>query len=262
MKKLILFLTFLLFCVTGVYADTLSITRKTTLTAISSSGFNTNFDQIEAVVNGHIDADNLEDDAVTAVKLNPDVARSGYGLVQHTDGSLFVDVSDTNPGLELSDGGIRVKADDSTIERASGGIQLKDGGITAAKVGAGALSSAWPVGAVFISTVSTNPSTLLGFGTWEAFGAGRMLVGINASDTDFDTVLETGGAKTHTLTSNEMPSHTHTVSGSSPNSGGTSTLQGAPAGSDVSVTTGSTGGGAAHSILNPYVIVYMWLRTA
>jgi len=67
----------------------------------------------------------------------------------------------------------------------------------------------FPVGFVFISVVSTSPATLLGYGTWSAFGAGRVLVGLDAGQTEFDTVEETGGAKTHTLTSGEMPAHTH-----------------------------------------------------
>ena len=70
-------------------------------------------------------------------------------------------------------------------------------------------SDAFPVGAVFIAVVSTNPATLLGYGTWSAFGAGRMPVGYNAADTDFDAAEKTGGAKTHTLSTAEMPSHTH-----------------------------------------------------
>jgi hypothetical protein len=77
------------------------------------------------------------------------------------------------------------------------------------------LSVLYPVGSVYINAaVSTNPGTLLGFGTWAAFGAGRVLVGLDAGDVDFDTVEETGGAKTHTLTVDEMPSHTHTQAGS------------------------------------------------
>jgi microcystin-dependent protein len=73
----------------------------------------------------------------------------------------------------------------------------------------GDISGAWPVGSVFIAVVSTSPATLLGFGTWAAFGAGRVLVGRDAGDPDFDTAEEIGGAKTHTLTNSEMPVHTH-----------------------------------------------------
>ncbi len=76
--------------------------------------------------------------------------------------------------------------------------------------GGGSPCDAFPVGSIFLSTVSTNPGTSLGCGTWGAFGAGRALVGLDSGQTEFDTVEETGGAKTHTLASSEMPSHTHT----------------------------------------------------
>ena len=58
-------------------------------------------------------------------------------------------------------------------------------------------SEAFPVGSVFIAVVATNPATLLGYGTWAAIAAGRVLVGLDAADPDFDLVQETGGAKTH-----------------------------------------------------------------
>lgn len=56
----------------------------------------------------------------------------------------------------------------------------------------------FPVGSVFIAVVSTNPATLLGYGTWAAIAAGRMLVGLDGTDAAFDSVEETGGSKTHT----------------------------------------------------------------
>ena len=120
----------------------------------------------------------------------------------------------------------------------------------------------YPVGSVYINaSVSTNPDTLLGFGTWAAFGAGRVLVGLDADDVDFDTVEETGGAKTHTLTVDEMPSHTHTYNG---NFSSASLQFGNPQddfGGGAN-STGATGGGQPHNNLQPYIVVYMWKRTA
>lgn len=82
---------------------------------------------------------------------------------------------------------------------------------------AGTALDAWPVGSVFISVVSTSPATLLGGGTWVAFGAGRVLVGLDAADTDFDTAEEVGGAKTKAISAHagtavaDHAAHTHSV---------------------------------------------------
>jgi hypothetical protein len=84
--------------------------------------------------------------------------------------------------------------------------------------GGGPGAEAFPVGAVFLSLVSTNPATLLGYGTWNAIGAGRVLVGLDAGDPDFDTDGETGGAKTiasaasasaPTFTGSALGTHSH-----------------------------------------------------
>jgi hypothetical protein len=83
-----------------------------------------------------------------------------------------------------------------------------------------ALQTLYPVGSVYINaTNSTNPGTLLGFGTWVAFGAGRVPVGFNASDPLFDSAEETGGSKdaivvshNHTATSTVTdPGHKHFI---------------------------------------------------
>ena len=60
----------------------------------------------------------------------------------------------------------------------------------------GNISGAWPIGSVFCSVVDTNPATLLGFGTWTAFGTGRVLAGLDTADPDFDTLEKIGGTKT------------------------------------------------------------------
>lgn len=73
-------------------------------------------------------------------------------------------------------------------------------------------AEAFPVGSVFLSVVSTDPSTLLGYGTWARIAQGKMLVGQSDGDADFDTAEETGGAKT----SSAVVNHTHGVTVTDP----------------------------------------------
>ena len=114
----------------------------------------------------------------------------------------------------------------------------------------------------------TNPGTLLGFGTWSAFGEGRVLIGIDSSDTDFDTAEETGGSKTHTLTEAQLPSHRHTIgsndstAGFGGAAGNQEFVQDAGTGIGNPCNTSFTGSGQAHTIVQPYIVVYMWKRTA
>lgn len=69
--------------------------------------------------------------------------------------------------------------------------------------------SAWPVGSVYISVQNASGPDVLFGGTWAVFAAGRVLVGFNAAETEFDTVEETGGAKTVALTVANLATHTH-----------------------------------------------------
>lgn len=148
-----------------------------------------------------------------------------------------------------------------------------------------------PVGSIYISTAATNPGTLMG-GTWSAFGAGKTLVGLNAADTAFDTAEETGGAKTVTLDATMIPAHTHgsktlvgTIGNIAQQSAATAlTASGIVAlsqeGTGYGYGTGTTnsgddkatitathehdsiGGGLSHTNLPPYIVTYMWKRTA
>ncbi|UDG78651.1 minor tail protein [Microbacterium phage PhunaPhoke] len=72
------------------------------------------------------------------------------------------------------------------------------------------LNAFHPVGSIYMSTVNTNPGLIFG-GTWVSWGAGRVPVGVNSADTDFNASEKTGGAKTHLLTAAEsgLPQHTH-----------------------------------------------------
>ena len=124
----------------------------------------------------------------------------------------------------------------------------------------------YPVGSIYMSTASTNPKTLFG-GTWIAWGAGRVPVGVNASDTDFSTVEKTGGEKAHVLTIAESPAHTHTTSvywsgGGNDKAYPAGTESSEPIRYNVDPETSSVGGGQAHNNLQPYITCYMWKRVA
>lgn len=144
-----------------------------------------------------------------------------------------------------------------------------------------ALQAVYPVGSVYINAgVSTNPATLLGFGTWEAFGAGKVLVGLDSTDTLFDTLEETGGSKdaiavSHTHTVNDA-GHTHgnnqvlnnciggsgTAAGWAINGGFTdyANLSTGSASTGISVNTAGESGTNAN--VQPFIVVKMWKRTA
>ena len=141
-----------------------------------------------------------------------------------------------------------------------------------------ALAAAYPVGSIYTATVSTNPATLLGFGTWTAFAAGRVLIGNGGG---FSAGATGGSADaitvshTHTATSTVTDSgHNHTtvtsVVGGGGLTGGTSV--GGASGSNTSTTSttgitvatsiASSGSSGTNANLPPYIVVYMWTRTA
>lgn len=139
-----------------------------------------------------------------------------------------------------------------------------------------AMQRMYPIGSIYFSAVGTNPSELFGFGTWQAWGAGRVPVGVDASQTEFNAVEKTGGEKAHALTINEMPSHTHEISyrpigdpSDDPfalfkSDGGITGTYNSP-GTELSqdaLEAKAAGGGQAHNNLQPYITCYMWKRTA
>lgn len=120
----------------------------------------------------------------------------------------------------------------------------------------------YPIGSIYTNAVdATNPATLLGFGTWSAFASGRVAVGLDSGQTEFDTLGETGGHK-------DMQAHKHTFWGSwRGDSGGTTGSQGqygstTPGGTTTADTPIGTAGTGNAGNLQPYVVVHMWRRTA
>lgn len=124
---------------------------------------------------------------------------------------------------------------------------------------------AYPVGSIYMSVSSVNPSTLFG-GTWTTFSNGRTLVGWYSADTDFDTAEKYGGAKTHTLDTTQIPSHIHGLLPSSAIDGvyNSRYMRAGAASGSIDWGPGSlgAGGGLAHNNMPPYMVVYMWKRTA
>ena len=126
------------------------------------------------------------------------------------------------------------------------------------------LDKIYPIGSLLFNTSNLNPNTYLGIGTWVLWGAGKVPVGVDANQTEFNEVEKTGGEKTHLLTINEMPSHNHTVGRDNDGGGGSTygTVHGnGPNGANWQVPSGYTGGGQSHNNLQPYITCYMWKRT-
>ena len=141
------------------------------------------------------------------------------------------------------------------------------------------LAALYPVGSIYLSTLATSPATLFGFGTWAAFGAGKVLVGQDTGDAAFDVLEETGGSKdavvvSHTHTTDEVGAHVHNTYYGGQAEGTayaevpyTSDSLAGTAGATTSAgahthTISTTGSSATNANLQPYVVVKMWKRTA
>jgi hypothetical protein len=192
------------------------------------------------------------------------------GATSLAEGDLFalVDVSDTTQAtsgttkksaLSLIADYIKARVETITNKTLSTG-SVVDANVNVVEI----LKKAYPVGSIYINaSVSTNPATLLGFGTWSAFGAGRTLVGIDSGDTDFDTIGETGGEKTSLLTREHLP---YSVTDEFQNNSGsakTGAVLGSIANGSYGISASAYSGLPAnqpHNNLQPYIVTYLWKR--
>lgn len=175
----------------------------------------------------------------------------------------------------------------NTINGEIDSANIKDGAITLAKISSEIYQKMYPIGSVYINASdNTSPSTLLGFGTWEAFGQGRVPVG-KADTGTFASAGATMGTESETLTLAQVPSHSH--SGTTNNAGNHSHSTTAQVAIKTSSTVGlrtqyndafswgavgtttngdhnhtfgtnAQGGDGSHNNIQPSVVVYMWKR--
>lgn len=117
------------------------------------------------------------------------------------------------------------------------------------------------VGKIVMDTANVNPATYLGFGTWQQWGQGRVPVGVDTTDSDFNTVEKTGGEKKHTMTIAELVEHDHDVFFKNTGTKGNSESR-IIGYSESTVTTAKTGGGQPFNIQQQYITCYMWKRVA
>mgnify|MGYP003654770072 CR=1 FL=1 len=202
---------------------------------------------------------------------NLQVAWSGKDALGDTDPDKVISGGDFNTEFLSVKTAVNSKADLAGSSSQSFSATTASAGTNTTQVATTAfvktaLGTMYPVGSIYFNAaVATNPATLLGFGTWAAYGGGRVMVGVHSSGT-FDGLNETGGAETHTLSTSEIPSHSHDVTWPrSNNSGGggpTSPCTSAGDGGALTQVSQTQGGGGAHNNLQPYITVYMWKRTA
>ena len=129
----------------------------------------------------------------------------------------------------------------------------------------------YPIGTIIIKADNNDYSNYLGF-TWERTLVGRVAVGINSNDTDFDTIGETGGNKTHTQTTDEVAAHTHQLWVESDQSGSAYGLPQSEmfwekaknnwANGQFGVNRTNVNNPTPMNIMNPYQVVAYWKRVS
>lgn len=193
-----------------------------------------------------------------------------------------------------------IKESQKTIEETNDAKQsaLEAAGRVDEVLGAGIADLIYPVGSIYMSVNNINPSTYFSGTQWVLWGSGRVPVGVDASQEDFNEAEKTGGEKTHVLTESELPSHMHSIpkltgtaaeagehthktyyrndnllgndsdrlGTKNANAGTRDTMEASGKHTHTISTnksnTGKAGTGAAHNNMPPYITCYMWRRMA
>ena len=217
-----------------------------------------------------------------------------YGYIDLSTAEVILSVRSTGMGLAVGKVAEEDSFDVGWPARFRENVQFDDNVVFSSVLWLANLI--FPVGSIRMTVSAADASTFLG-GTWVRWGTGRVPVGVNTSDTNFNTVEKTGGANTQALSVAEIPSHNHSFSGSvtvnangahahqassgsykvgsgsastyyyMTNGGATSGQTTGSGGShdhtgSVSGSVGSNGSGTAHNNLQPYITCYFWKRTA
>ena len=199
--------------------------------------------------------------------------------------ALIAKINSLDASLEEMKG--KVEEQQTKITEQATQIAEQNTKITNLQNSAKTLDDIYPVGSLYITTQLSTASQVaqrLGGGTWQSYGAGRTLVGVGTG-TDSNSLKQsfavnaTGGEYRHTLTTAEMPSHTHSMA----KGGDVLVVNSSTSHSSMQYNRGyyyydnggwfsnmnkntsqiaAAGGSGAHNNLQPYVVVYMWRRTA
>ena len=232
----------------------------------------------------------LFDKTKAAAELHNNAVKAEEGVLKQLESILAEKLGDSSSGSSSGDIGntieeiINGESGDGTYYTKEEIDTLILAILTGGTIG---IDKMYPVGSIYMSTSSTNPGSIIG-GTWTAWGAGRVPVGVATSGT-FNSVEKTGGAENTTLATTNLPSHNHSITGTTTSSAGEHTHDVAAFGTDalspsdntalvprsgtvktssagahthtLSATIGNTGSGTAFSNLQPYITCYMWKRT-
>ena len=218
--------------------------------------------------NGNINLGRNNDCRWKNLYLSGDIYHSTYKLTLPNQAGTVALTSDLPT---VNDGVLTIQKNSTTIDTFSAnqsgnktiniGVPVDTGDLTN---NAGFLTAddIYPVNSVRILADTADHSTDFGQ-TWVRYGAGRVLVGYDSTQTEFNSIGKTGGEKTHKLTVSEMPSHKHSLPYRVGGGGGSTwyTDPGTAEGYSDSKSE-AKGGDQAHNNLQPYIVVSFWRRTA